>query len=337
MQPVRKAVIPAAGLGTRFLPATKSSPKEMLPVVDRPAIQYVVEEAVQAGLTDILIITGRNKRAVEDHFDRNFELEHYLETTGKHDAAEGSAVRLRPRRHPLRAPARSARPRSRGVGRAASRRERAVRGAARRRPHGRRRALLRSMLDVHERTGSSVVAIQEVTPEEISSYGCVEPDGVDADGVVNDPAHRREAGARGRAVEPRGHRPLRVHARDLRRARPHRAGRAAASSSSPTRSRCCSTSRRCSGCAAKAAATTSGTSSTSCAPTSSSRSTAKISARRSRRGFASSCSDGASRKPRARVIPLGDAQQRILDAVAPLAPRRVPLRDGARARARAKP
>src|SRR5207245_2467951 len=80
-----KAVIPAAGLGTRFLPATKSSPKEMLPVVDRPAIQYVVEEAVQAGLTDILIITGRNKRAVEDHFDRNFELEHYLETSGKHD------------------------------------------------------------------------------------------------------------------------------------------------------------------------------------------------------------------------------------------------------------
>ena len=84
MQPVRKAVIPAAGLGTRFLPATKSSPKEMLPVVDRPAIQYVVEEAVQAGLTDILIITGRNKRAIEDHFDRNFELEYYLEQSGKH-------------------------------------------------------------------------------------------------------------------------------------------------------------------------------------------------------------------------------------------------------------
>ena len=81
MTRVRKAVIPAAGLGTRFLPATKSSPKEMLPVVDKPAIQYVVEEAVQAGLTDILIITGRNKRAIEDHFDRNFELEHFLEHT----------------------------------------------------------------------------------------------------------------------------------------------------------------------------------------------------------------------------------------------------------------
>ncbi len=84
MAKVRKAVIPAAGLGTRFLPATKSQPKEMLPVDDKPAIQYVVEEAVRAGLTDILIITGRNKRAIEDHFDRNFELEHYLETTGKH-------------------------------------------------------------------------------------------------------------------------------------------------------------------------------------------------------------------------------------------------------------
>src|SRR5262245_31742080 len=85
MHTVRKAVIPAAGLGTRFLPATKSSPKEMLPLVDKPAIQYVVEEAVAAGLTDILIITGRGKRAIEDHFDRNIELEHFLEQTGKDD------------------------------------------------------------------------------------------------------------------------------------------------------------------------------------------------------------------------------------------------------------
>ena len=82
---MKKAVIPAAGLGTRFLPATKSQPKEMLPVVDKPSIQYVVEEAVAAGLTDILIITGRGKRAIEDHFDRNFELEHYLEQSAKHD------------------------------------------------------------------------------------------------------------------------------------------------------------------------------------------------------------------------------------------------------------
>jgi len=82
---VRKAVIPAAGLGTRFLPATKSLPKEMLPVVDRPAIQYVVEEAVRAGLDDILVITGRGKDSIEDHFDRAVELEAELDRRGKHD------------------------------------------------------------------------------------------------------------------------------------------------------------------------------------------------------------------------------------------------------------
>jgi UTP--glucose-1-phosphate uridylyltransferase len=83
---VRKAVIPAAGLGTRFLPVTKAQPKEMLPVVDKPAIQYVVEEAARAGIDDILIITGRGKRSLEDHFDRNIELELELEERGKTDA-----------------------------------------------------------------------------------------------------------------------------------------------------------------------------------------------------------------------------------------------------------
>src|SRR5690554_3211023 len=72
---VRKAIIPAAGLGTRFLPATKAQPKEMLPIVDKPAIQYIVEEAVASGIEEILIVTGRNKGAMEDHFDRNIELE----------------------------------------------------------------------------------------------------------------------------------------------------------------------------------------------------------------------------------------------------------------------
>jgi UTP--glucose-1-phosphate uridylyltransferase len=81
-----KAIIPAAGMGTRFLPLTKSQPKEMLPVVDKPVIQYVVEEAVAAGASDILIVTGRGKRAIEDHFDRSVELEQLLEETGK-DAA----------------------------------------------------------------------------------------------------------------------------------------------------------------------------------------------------------------------------------------------------------
>nr|WP_206204542.1 UTP--glucose-1-phosphate uridylyltransferase GalU [Thermococcus sp. 21S7] len=82
---VRKAVIPAAGLGTRMLPITKSMPKEMLPIVDRPVIHYVVEEAIRAGIDDILIITGKGKRAIEDYFDRSFELEYYLREKGKVD------------------------------------------------------------------------------------------------------------------------------------------------------------------------------------------------------------------------------------------------------------
>src|SRR2546421_342728 len=82
-QRVRKAVFPAAGLGTRFLPATKASPKEMLPLVDKPLIQYVVEEAVASGIEAILIVTGRDKRAIEDHFDISFELEHLLRERGK--------------------------------------------------------------------------------------------------------------------------------------------------------------------------------------------------------------------------------------------------------------
>src|SRR5438874_2001238 len=82
---VRKGVFPAAGLGTRFLPATKAQPKEMLPLVDKPMIQYVVEEAVASGLSEIIIVTGRNKRAIEDHFDAAFELEYYLNDRGKMD------------------------------------------------------------------------------------------------------------------------------------------------------------------------------------------------------------------------------------------------------------
>ena len=82
---VRKAVIPVAGLGTRFLPATKAQPKEMLPIVDKPVIQYIVEEAVSAGITQVIFVTGRHKRAIEDHFDRNLELERNLEEKGKEE------------------------------------------------------------------------------------------------------------------------------------------------------------------------------------------------------------------------------------------------------------
>jgi len=175
MTRVRKAVIPAAGLGTRFLPATKSSPKEMLAVVDKPAIQYVVEEAVKAGLTDILIITGRSKRAIEDHFDRNFELEHFLDNAGKHDllkevqfASDLADIHYVRQRDPL------------GLGHAVS----VARHHIGDEPFAvlladdlmvDDGALLRSMLDVHERYGRSCIAFSEVSPDEISSYGCIEP------------------------------------------------------------------------------------------------------------------------------------------------------------------
>lgn len=85
---IRKAIIPAAGLGTRFLPATKAQPKEMLPIVDKPTIQYIVEEAVNSGIEDIIIVTGRNKRSIEDHFDKSIELELELEKKGKQDLLE---------------------------------------------------------------------------------------------------------------------------------------------------------------------------------------------------------------------------------------------------------
>ena len=85
MKPVRKAVFPAAGLGTRFLPATKAQPKEMLPIVDKPIIQYGVEEALHSGIQNIIIVTGRGKTAIEDHFDVSFELEYLLESRGKKD------------------------------------------------------------------------------------------------------------------------------------------------------------------------------------------------------------------------------------------------------------
>jgi len=176
MSKVRKAVIPAAGLGTRFLPATKSQPKEMVPVIDKPTIQYVVEEAVGAGITDILVITGRGKRAIEDHFDRNFELEFYLEQ-GKKDEeletvqaiSEMADIHYIRQRDPL------------GLGHAVS--------VARQHVGSEPFAvllgddimvddskLLRSMLEVYDRYGRSVVAVLEVAREDIRNYGCVSPE-----------------------------------------------------------------------------------------------------------------------------------------------------------------
>ena len=176
---VKKAVIPAAGLGTRFLPATKAQPKEMLPLLDKPAIQYVVEEAVRAGISDLLIISGRGKRSIEDHFDRSFELEYYLETKGKYDLlkevqeiSEMAMIHYIRQRDPH------------GLGSAVAVAESHVAGEpfacllgddiiAETNP------LLAQMLDVHERYGRSVVAVQEVPRSEISLYGCIQPEFVE--------------------------------------------------------------------------------------------------------------------------------------------------------------
>ncbi len=173
MMPVRKAVIPAAGLGTRFLPATKAQPKEMLPVVDKPAIQYVVEEAVRSGITDILIITGRNKHSLEDHFDRRLELEHELATKGKHelledvkDLADLADIHYVRQGEPL------------GLGHAVS----VARKHVGNEPFAvmlgddimdDQSTVLSEMIETHQRTGSSVIACKEFPPEQISAYGCV--------------------------------------------------------------------------------------------------------------------------------------------------------------------
>jgi UTP--glucose-1-phosphate uridylyltransferase len=175
---VTKAVIPAAGLGTRFLPATKAQPKEMLPIVDKPAIQYVVEEAVAAGIDDILIITGRAKRSLEDHFDRNFELEYYLEQRGKSDQlAEVQALAALADIHYVR------QGEPLGLGHAIS----VARKHVGDNPFvvllgddimDSRSQVLSGMIDTYDQYGRSVVALTEFPPAEISSYGCVKPEAI---------------------------------------------------------------------------------------------------------------------------------------------------------------
>ena len=191
---ISKAVIPAAGLGTRFLPATKATPKEMLPVVDKPAIQYVVEEAVAAGLSDVLMVTGRNKRPLEDHFDRNYELEEVLRHKG--DEKKLSKVQESSDLATMHY-VRQGDPR--GLGHA-------VLAAA---PHvgeqpfavllgddliDPRDPLLIRMTQVQEQLGGSVIALMEVAPEQIHLYGCAEAtatgeeDVVGVSGLVEKPA-----------------------------------------------------------------------------------------------------------------------------------------------------
>lgn len=178
---VKKAVIPAAGLGTRFLPATKAQPKEMLPVVDKPAIQYVVEEAVRTGIRDILIVTGRGKRTLEDHFDRSFELENYLEQAGKYDLLkEVQQVSDMAWIHYIRQKD------PRGLGHAVATAENHVDAE----PFAvllgddlisTQVPLLQNMVEVYERYGRSVVAVQEVPRESISLYGAIKPEWVEDD------------------------------------------------------------------------------------------------------------------------------------------------------------
>jgi UTP--glucose-1-phosphate uridylyltransferase len=181
---VRKAVIPAAGLGTRFLPATKAQPKEMLPVVDKPAIQYVVEEAVRSGIDDILIITGRGKRSLEDHFDRSIELEVSLEASGKLDQlTEMRGLADLADIHYVR------QGEALGLGHAI--------GVARKHvgdepfvvmlgddimdEHS---TVLEDMIGVYGRTGASVVALKSFPPEEISAYGCAASEPTDEANLV---------------------------------------------------------------------------------------------------------------------------------------------------------
>lgn len=176
---VRKAVIPAAGLGTRFLPATKAQPKEMLPVVDTPSIQYVVEEAARAGLTDILIVTGRGKRSIEDHFDRSVELEHFLESRGKLDElkqareiGDMATIHYIRQKDPL------------GLGHAVAVAEDHVGNEAFAVLLGDDLIhpsvpLLEEMLRVHERYDRSVIAVLEVPPHDIAYYGAIEPEFID--------------------------------------------------------------------------------------------------------------------------------------------------------------
>jgi len=171
---ITKAVIPAAGLGTRFLPATKAQPKEMLPLVDKPAIQYVVEEAVAAGIEDILIITGRSKRSLEDHFDRSLELEYFLKESGKLDQLEEvRAIAEMADIHFIR------QGEALGLGHAVNLARKHVGNQAFAVMLGddvmhATSTVLSGMMDAHQKLGRSVVALMEVPHEEIKSYGCAD-------------------------------------------------------------------------------------------------------------------------------------------------------------------
>ncbi|OPY56446.1 MAG: UTP--glucose-1-phosphate uridylyltransferase [Pelotomaculum sp. PtaU1.Bin035] len=171
---VRKAIIPAAGIGARFLPATKAQPKEMLPIVDKPTIQYIVEEAIESGIEDILIVTGRNKRAIEDHFDKSLELEYQLKQKGNldllklaQDISRLADIYYVRQKEPL------------GLGHAIS----CARQFVGDEPFAvllgddivrSRVPCLKQMMDLFEDIRSSIVAVREVSREDVCKYGILD-------------------------------------------------------------------------------------------------------------------------------------------------------------------
>lgn len=170
---VRKAIIPAAGLGTRFLPATKAMPKEMLPIVDKPTIQYIVEEAINAGIEDILIVTGKGKRAIEDHFDNSFELEQNLLSKGKVDLLNEVQKPSNVDIHYIR------QKEPKGLGHAIW----CARKFIGNEPFAvllgddivqSETPCLKQMIDQYDRFSSSMLGVQSVKPDEVSRYGIVD-------------------------------------------------------------------------------------------------------------------------------------------------------------------
>ncbi|MEH7225232.1 UTP--glucose-1-phosphate uridylyltransferase GalU [Bacillus sp. JJ1566] len=171
---VRKAIIPAAGLGTRFLPATKAMPKEMLPIVDKPTIQYIVEEAVESGIEDIIIVTGKTKRAIEDHFDNSFELEQNLLEKGKLELLEEVQKSSRVDIHYIR------QKEPKGLGHAVWSARKFIGDE----PFAvllgddivqADKPCLRQLMDEYEQTYSSIIGVQTVPDEETHRYGIVDP------------------------------------------------------------------------------------------------------------------------------------------------------------------
>lgn len=184
MKKVKKAVIPAAGFGTRFLPATKAMAKEMLPIVDKPTIQFIVEEAIESGIEDILVVTGKSKRPIEDHFDSNIELEANLREKGKNDLLDlvqettGLRIHFVRQSYPM------------GLGHAVLQAKAFVGdepfvvmlGDDLMKDEV---PLTRQLIEGYERTHASTIAVMEVPHEETSKYGIIDPDGILEDGLYN--------------------------------------------------------------------------------------------------------------------------------------------------------